>query len=342
MRSEKHIQIWVWLALFCPASAAWAGLCAPGYYSATGLEPGVPAPPGYYVPTNGATEATPAPPGFFASGFANTEPTIAPAGSYTPIAGMAEAILAPPGYLVTSNGADRITPVPAGFISPNYGNTAANTVPPAGHYAPVPGMIRGVAAVPGYYVSGLAPTNLTPAAPGYYVANAAARNQTPAPPGTFAPGYAMTAPLPAMPGYYSPATKAVSLQMAAPGSFVCTEGATNTTPAPPGSIAPISGMTAAISIGELGATHGIGLAELNLIISNYWAANPAVTLSNFSRAENGKFHLQFLDDPNPGFTVLASTNLVDWEPIGHSVPGALFEDPASSNLIQRFYRVTLP
>jgi hypothetical protein len=33
--------------------------CAPGYYSLNGQAPCVPAPPGYYVPTSGATSRRP-------------------------------------------------------------------------------------------------------------------------------------------------------------------------------------------------------------------------------------------------------------------------------------------
>jgi hypothetical protein len=337
--NKKNIEIIFRLAWLLSAPVANAALCQPGYYSANGQEPGVPAPPGYYVPTNGATELTPAPPGFFAEGYANVAPSAAPAGSYAPIEGMARAVLCPPGYIVPTNGATDVTPVPAGFISPNYGNTAPNTVPPAGYYAPVAGMARGVPAVPGYYVSGLAATNLTPAAPGYFVANAAARTQTPAPLGTFAPCSAMTAPLPALPGYYSPATKSVALQMALPGSFVCTAGATNATPAPPGSIAPISGMSAAIVVGDL----NIGFAELNLAISNFWAVNPAFVISNFSRGPGGAGFLQLDGDPTPGFTVLASTNLEDWQPIGQATSGFFFNDDAAADGVpQRYYRLALP
>ncbi len=68
--------------------------CSPGYYSADGLEPGVPAPPGYYVPGPGATNPTPAAIGYYVPGYAATNQIPAPVGGYCPVMGMRSPILA--------------------------------------------------------------------------------------------------------------------------------------------------------------------------------------------------------------------------------------------------------
>src|SRR3954452_2630589 len=62
--------------------------CAPGYYSPDGSAPCIPAPPGYYVPSGGATSATPAAPGYYVPNFAAISQTPAAVGSYCPVAGM--------------------------------------------------------------------------------------------------------------------------------------------------------------------------------------------------------------------------------------------------------------
>lgn len=67
--------------------------CIPGTYSATGNQPGVPAPPGYYVATSGATAPTPAPVGSYASGPAATGYSPDPPGTITPIPGMSAALV---------------------------------------------------------------------------------------------------------------------------------------------------------------------------------------------------------------------------------------------------------
>lgn len=63
---------------------------------------------------------------------------------------------------------------------------------------------------------------------------------------------------------------------------------------------------------------------------------PSLTFSN------GAFQLRLSNLTGQGISViLASTNLVDWEPIHYNVPkpGSLdFVDPGSASLPQRFYR----
>jgi hypothetical protein len=59
---------------------------------------------------------------------------------------------------------------------------------------------------------------------------------------------------------------------------------------------------------------------------------------------NGSFQLSVSGDAGPDYTVLGSTNLMDWVTIfttnSPTLP-FLFQDPAASDYNQRFYRVIL-
>ena len=79
-------------------------LCEAGSYSATGAAPCIPAPPGSYVATTGATSATPC-----------------VAGTYQPDAGRSSCLAAPPGSYVGTTGATSPTLCAAGSYQPASG-----------------------------------------------------------------------------------------------------------------------------------------------------------------------------------------------------------------------------
>ena len=133
-----------------PAGAV--GQCEAGTYSATGLEPCTPAPPGTFVSITGATTPTPCPAGTFTPTAGNTSCTPAPIGSYVPVSGATAPTLclpgtysgasgltactpAPPGTFVSITGATTPTPCPAGTFTPTAGNTSC-TPAPIGSYVP--------------------------------------------------------------------------------------------------------------------------------------------------------------------------------------------------------------
>lgn len=238
------------LVIEISAVSAWAQPCPVGYYSTNGNVPCVPAPPGYYVSVEGATNPTSATPGNYVSGFAATNQTAAVAGAYCPVSNMSLAILAAPGFYVPATGASNETPADPGFYVSFYGATNETGASP-GRYCPVAGMSNALTASPGYYVSTSNSASQTPAPPGYYEPFSGASNALPAPPGSYVPGYAATVATLASPGYFVTESAASNQTPALAGSYVPGYGAWNATFASPGFYCPASGMS-----NELPATPG--------------------------------------------------------------------------------------
>jgi hypothetical protein len=68
---------------------------------------------------------------------------------------------------------------------------------------------------------------------------------------------------------------------------------------------------------------------------------PTLSTPSFN---NGAFQLSVTGDVGPDYTVLGSTNLIDWVALlTTNSPGMpfLFEDPAVTNFDRRFYRIRL-
>ncbi len=220
-------------------------LCLPGTYSATGLQPGVPAPPGYFVPGPGATNPIPADAGYFAQGYGNTNPTAASAGSYTPIAGMRSALSADPGFYVSNSGSTLQTATSPGYIQPEPGQTGQISARP-GHYAPVARMISDILASPGFYVPSNGYSYQIPASPGYYVPASGSLHQSPAGSGFYAPVSNMTSELPAPAGFYVPSNGATMAMRVDAGYYQPNAGQANELLTQVGSYAPLSGMMTGI------------------------------------------------------------------------------------------------
>lgn len=75
-------------------------------------------------------------------------------------------------------------------------------------------------------------------------------------------------------------------------------------------------------------------------------AAPVLDASASGLATDGAFQLALTGSTNAAYRVWASTNLLDWEELGLTTPGApgwsLFLDAAATNWPQRFYRATAP
>ncbi|MEA2069424.1 MAG: hypothetical protein U9P12_09500, partial [Verrucomicrobiota bacterium] len=100
------------------ATTSGAELTDPGTYSSDGYKPGVLAPPGYYVSSQGATAPSPAPIGMYTDSAGQSYATQASPGTYAPTTGMAQALPAPVGHFVSSFGASAATPaVPGTYVS---------------------------------------------------------------------------------------------------------------------------------------------------------------------------------------------------------------------------------
>jgi len=79
---------------------------------------------------------------------------------------------------------------------------------------------------------------------------------------------------------------------------------------------------------------------------SFWVAVAMPVQPTFSSpvVSNGQFSMTIAGDSGPDYTILASTNLVDWAAIWTATPPELpflFSDPATTNFNRRFYRVLL-
>jgi hypothetical protein len=291
-------------------------LTLPGYYSQDGQEPGIPAPPGYYVDTVGATAPTIDPLGYYTDQPASVAPIPAPPGTYVPTVGATAATLDPLGYYTDQPASVAPIPAPPGTFVGVVGATAA-TLDPVGYYTDQYASVAPVPAPPGTFVGTLGATAATldplgyytdqpasvapiPAPLGYYVDTVGATFATPAPLGTYVPTVGASAPTLAPPGSYVDTVGATSATLAPPGYYVPIAGATQPTPASPGYYVPFAGATQQIP--DPPGTYS-GFAATTYSLTN--PASPAGGLSQgFWGNKNGQA-IETLSD----FSVLTSLNL---------------------------------
>ena len=80
------------------------------------------------------------------------------------------------------------------------------------------------------------------------------------------------------------------------------------------------------------------------MLANYWASSQWVYMTNPASLGGGTFQFALTNVTGWNFTVLASTNLVDWAPLpGPAYLVHQFYDPAAaSNAPVRAYRLRWP
>ncbi len=316
--------------------------CLPGTYSATGFQPGVPAPPGYFVSASGATSATPAMPGTFVPTSGATMASPATPGTYAPYSAMSFTLPAPAGSYVSSYGASSATLANAGYYVASQGQTGALPAPP-GSYCPNAGMVAPILASPGYYVSASASTGQTPAMPGYFAAGPGATNAVAANAGTYCPVSAMPFALPTPPGYYQSSQGQPNAIPAPVGFYSSAYGNLFATPAPPGKYDPIPGMQAPIVPGDLNGDGLVTQDELNVVLTNYWTNSPWVTMTNAQNLGNGIFQFSLTNATAWDFSVLVSSNLAttNWDYLGVAYPVYQFTT-TNTNAAALYYKLRWP
>jgi hypothetical protein len=230
-----------------------------GYYSANGQAPGIPAPPGTYVATVGATAPTLDPVGYYTSQPASTAPIPAPAGSYVGTVGATAPTPDPVGTYTNLPGASSAIPAPAGSYVPTIGATAP-TLDPLGTYTDQPGAAAPIPAPAGAYVGTVGATSATLDPMGTYTDQPGATAPILAPPGSFVGTVGATEATPDPLGSYTSQAGATAAIPAPPGSFVAEFGATAPTLDPlgtyssqPGAVLPIPAPVG-FYVGTVGAT----------------------------------------------------------------------------------------
>jgi len=94
--------------------------------------------------------------------------------------------------------------------------------------------------------------------------------------------------------------------------------------------------------GDLNGDGKVDQTELNAVLSNYWPNSPWVTMTNVAGLRSTNVQFALTNANGWDFSVLMSTNLVDWQYLGLATPFYQFTDPAATNAPQRFYRLRWP
>jgi hypothetical protein len=111
-----------------------------------------------------------------------------------------------------------------------------------------------------------------------------------------------------------------------------------------GNTATCSQAVAVITPGDLNGDGVVDQSELNSVLSNYWGHSDWIYMTNPMTLGGGLFQFSLTNANGWDFTVLGSSNMVDWIPLpGRAYPVYQFVDPAAaSNAPQRFYRLSYP
>jgi len=160
MPSKKQ-QMSLFLVSMSTSTVALASTCSIGYYDPNNGSNCIPAPPGSYVATPGATTATLAEPGRFTSTPGMTTALLALPGTYTPNPGMTAGLASPVGYYIPNAGSSSPTLAPAGTFAP-YEQMIAPLPAPVGYYVPTAGATTATAVSSGFYAPATGMANQLP------------------------------------------------------------------------------------------------------------------------------------------------------------------------------------
>jgi hypothetical protein len=94
--------------------------------------------------------------------------------------------------------------------------------------------------------------------------------------------------------------------------------------------------------GETNADGVVDQNELNAVLANYWPNSPWVSMTNVAGLGSVNVQFALTNVNNWDFSVLVSTNLIDWQYLGPATPMYQFVDPKATDGPTRFYRLSWP
>jgi hypothetical protein len=102
------------------------------------------------------------------------------------------------------------------------------------------------------------------------------------------------------------------------------------------------GVPALYAPGDLNGDGAVSADELSTVQQNFWQTHP-LQMTGLSGVGSGMMTLGVSNSAGPGFTVLASTNLVDWVELTNGLSMRYqINDPDTTKYPQRFYRLRTP
>jgi hypothetical protein len=94
--------------------------------------------------------------------------------------------------------------------------------------------------------------------------------------------------------------------------------------------------------GDLNHDGVVDQSELNTVLSNYWPHSEWLYLTNTAGLGSTNVTFALTNASGRDFSVLKSTNLVDWDYLGPATPLYQFFDTNAPALPQRYYRLRWP
>ena len=94
--------------------------------------------------------------------------------------------------------------------------------------------------------------------------------------------------------------------------------------------------------GDLNGDGIVDQTELNAVLANYWPNSPWLWLTNTAGLGSTNVQFALTNTAAWKFSVLVSTNLVDWQYLGPAAPLYQFGDPRAGTGAKRFYRLSWP
>ena len=98
----------------------------------------------------------------------------------------------------------------------------------------------------------------------------------------------------------------------------------------------------AVIVGDVNGNGLVDRGELDAVLSSYWPTSPWLYLTNTAGLGGTNVTFALTNSTAGAFSVLVSTNLVDWGYLGPATPRYEFTDTNAPAMPQRFYRLSWP
>ncbi len=150
------------------------------------------------------------------------------------------------------------------------------------------------------------------------------------------------------PSYEEASTHPETLLGRSPVLVALTGGPGGEPPTPPGALQGLQSFTLVLTNvppvpGDLNGDGIVDQYEINAALTIYWAQQQPVSMTNPVKQSDGFFQFALTNLTGWNYSVLVSSNQVDWTELGPARPVFQFVDPAAgTGATARFYRLRYP